>query len=364
MTSLAQSVESASPPPSARWGQLDHVRAFAAYLVFAWHFMHGTTGHPVPFEVTPILPFAALIDEGHVGVALFMCLSGYIFAKLLEGKKIKYRYFILARLVRLFPLLLFVFSVNLLSVIWRNESVSNYLTTIAKGFIFPVWPNGGWSIAVELHFYLLLPFVLTMRRRAAWAIPTFIVIAILARTIIFEFWGTAQDAGYWTIFGRIDQFLLGIWAYDHRIKIQGKHLLATLVISAFALYYYMFDRAGGMYRLNNTYPSSSPLWILMPTIEGACCSIAIAWYGESFAFRGKLAYILERVGFYSYGIYLLHFYFVMRLANFIDKRVMSLDNFYISLAWSIPAFLTIIFPAMIAYNLIERPIQRFKPVYY
>lgn len=71
---------------------LDHVRAFAAFMVFTWHFTHATNGYPIPFDYVPrIFPFA-LLDEGHTGVALFMTLSGYLFAKLLDGKTINFSF--------------------------------------------------------------------------------------------------------------------------------------------------------------------------------------------------------------------------------------------------------------------------------
>src|SRR5258706_15678405 len=73
---------------------LDHVRAVAIFMVFAWHFTHARNGYPVPFDYVPALfPFSVL-DEGHTGVALFMSLSGYLFAKLLDGKSIDYRRFL------------------------------------------------------------------------------------------------------------------------------------------------------------------------------------------------------------------------------------------------------------------------------
>src|SRR5215471_8796230 len=87
---------------------LDHVRALAAFMVFAWHFTHGSNGYPVAYEYVPaIIPFA-LLDEGHVGVALFMVLSGYLFAKLLDGKSVNYPAFLWNRFLRLVPLLVFV----------------------------------------------------------------------------------------------------------------------------------------------------------------------------------------------------------------------------------------------------------------
>ena len=73
---------------------LDHVRALAALIVFTWHFLHSFDGYPIPFEYVPMLPPFALLDEGHTGVALFMTLSGYLFAKLLAGRRISYRLFL------------------------------------------------------------------------------------------------------------------------------------------------------------------------------------------------------------------------------------------------------------------------------
>lgn len=55
---------------------LDHVRALAAFMVFAWHFTQAANGYPVPFEYVPALFPFSLLDAGHTGVALFMTLSG------------------------------------------------------------------------------------------------------------------------------------------------------------------------------------------------------------------------------------------------------------------------------------------------
>src|SRR2546426_4916546 len=91
---------------------LDHVRALAAFMVIAWHFTHGTQGYPVPFEGAPVVFPLALLDEGHTGVALFMTLSGYLFAKLLDGKAIDYLAFLRNRVLRLLPLLFVVILIG------------------------------------------------------------------------------------------------------------------------------------------------------------------------------------------------------------------------------------------------------------
>jgi peptidoglycan/LPS O-acetylase OafA/YrhL len=62
---------------------LDHLRALATFIVFTWHFLHVNNGH---HQTPPIFPLSFL-TEGHTGVGLFMTLSGYLFAKLLDGKK-------------------------------------------------------------------------------------------------------------------------------------------------------------------------------------------------------------------------------------------------------------------------------------
>ena len=84
----------------AHYVALDHIRAVAALLVFVWPFTHSTNGYPMLFEGPPFWGPLVLFDEGHVGVALFMTLSGYLSAKLLDGKKVIYHLFLWNRFLR------------------------------------------------------------------------------------------------------------------------------------------------------------------------------------------------------------------------------------------------------------------------
>src|SRR5690606_25661897 len=203
---------------------LDHVRALAAFFVFAWHFLHGADGQPVPFDGAPALFPLALLDEGHTGVALFMTLSGYLFAKLLDGKKIDYAAFLRNRLWRLLPLLLLVLAIRVgVDVATGREGFIAYLETIAKGIVLPTLPNGGWSITVELHFYLLLPVFLWLARRSRWWLPTLVFAAIAVRAALYAQIGELQSLSYWTLVGRVDQFTLGIFAFHMSRHLAGRH---------------------------------------------------------------------------------------------------------------------------------------------
>jgi len=76
---------------------LDHLRGLAAYMVFAWYFSHVNNNHLADAAVFPL----SLLSEGHTGVGLFMTLSGYLFAKILNGRKINYFSFLWNRALRL-----------------------------------------------------------------------------------------------------------------------------------------------------------------------------------------------------------------------------------------------------------------------
>lgn len=160
---------------------LDHVRALAAFIVFTWHFTHAGNGYPVPFDYVPapaLFPFA-LLDEGHTGVALFMSLSGYLFAKLLDGKSIDYKAFIWNRVLRLLPLLVVVILIVGITRFVNGQSLPSYAYSIVKGVIAPSLPNGGWSITVEFHYYIILPLFLWMLAKSKlW--PLSIIVAAIA----------------------------------------------------------------------------------------------------------------------------------------------------------------------------------------
>ena len=339
-------------PP--RFVALDHVRALAAFLVFFWHFAHGPFGAPVPFAQSPLL---GILDEGHTGVALFMCLSGYLFAKILEGRGISYGKFLERRAWRLLPLLGVVALLVGVRVFAMGGELHRYALDLLYGVALPTLPNGGWSITVEFHFYILLPLLLLALRRYPAALIGVLLLAIALRWAIYSATGAIQPIGYWTLIGRIDQFIGGMLAYRFRRAAQGRHAFAAAasVLLASAV----LDFAGGFYGTRDSF-----LWVFIPTAEAVGFSVLIAYYDSTFTPRQSgISGFVGRIGVYSYSIYLLHFFFVFDAARFVSENIVAFHTIYGAIPWAIASFLLMVPIAWASYTFIELPFLRRKRDY-
>jgi peptidoglycan/LPS O-acetylase OafA/YrhL len=331
------------------------MRAIAIFMVFTWHFIQVINQQKAPPPVFPL----SLLTEGHTGVALFMVLSGYLFAKLLDGKNIVYPSFIWNRFLRLVPLLLVVIIIVGFQRYLAGQDLLNYAIRIVAGIIFPSLPNGGWSITVEFHFYLMLPVLLFLTKKWKYSLLFVLLIALIVRTLLYLEFGQIVNLSYFTIVGRIDQFLLGIFAYKIRQSISGRHVLVLSSIAMFAMFYWYFDSQGGI-----SYKSPSSIWIIMPTIEGLTYALTIAWYDSSFIHStGKLSKFIALFGTYSYSIYLLHFFVVFRLSNAIHNHIIDLSNIHTALLFSILGFLLMVPIGYVSYRYIESPFLRYRTKY-
>lgn len=338
---------------------LDHVRGLAAFMVFCWHFIHVNNQHLAQHSFPPL----SLLTEGHTGVALFMTLSGYLFAKLLDGRAIRPLQFFANRCIRLLPLLLIVLAVKGVLEVGSGRAAGDYINQIAAGIVRPTLPNGGWSVTVEFHFYILLPALLLLMRRSAGLLILIIVAFMMLRAELYQSDGNAQGLAYWTIVGRIDQFVLGMAAFRWRAIFTGRHAGAIGVLFSLMLLYWAFEQSGGFYQMGG-YPSPSPIWIYMPTLEGAAYGALIAWYDNSFRHStGRISHAFGVVGKYSYSIYLLHFFVVFKLGNWIDAHITPLDNPYTALFFAALFFPLFVLAGHVSYVFIEEPFLKMRRQY-
>ncbi len=246
---------------------------------------------------------------------------------------------------------------------FAGEDLFYYLNKIVSGIIKPSLPNGGWSITAEFHFYLILPALLFFSSKWQYSLIFVLLAAVVIRVLLHQDIGEIQTLSYWTIIGRIDQFLLGILVYQFRHKIAGKHLLIFSCLGLFLVFYHYFDSLGGFY-MYPSYPSPSLLWAYLPAIEGLAYAMLIAWYDNSFKHStGKVSLFVAKIGTYSYSIYLLHFFVVFSMANVISLNIIDLSNIYYALLFSALCFLMMVPAGYMSYRFIEKPFLRFRTSY-
>ncbi|MDA0835216.1 MAG: acyltransferase [Planctomycetota bacterium] len=343
---------------------LEHVRALAALLVFSWHFLHIHSGHVHPLPGTFWFPLNSLFAEGHTGVAIFMVLSGYLFSKITDGRKILYFPFIYNRILRLAPLLIAVLMAYgaITHVFDSADATRSYLARVLLGTLLPVLPNGGWSITIEFHFYLLFPLLLLLENKRKYSSLIFVVASVALRYWMFQRFGTErlQYLTYYTLIGRVDQFVLGILFYRYGRFLKERNLAAAAIAVTWVTIWYAFDRIGGFYR-GMEYQH---IWVVMTLLEGLFYGALISWYDRTFTFTEKgFSGLISKIGECSYSIYLLHFFVVFDLAAFIDREIVPLTNFYVAFAFNLVCFAMVAAVSYVSYRYFETIFLRMRIPY-
>lgn len=297
---------------------LDHLRGFAALLVLFFHSSHFISHkliYSTPYDPANWAragnPFSALVIEGHTAVSLFFLLSGFVFTVGSLQKKLNFLGFYRNRLLRTYPLFLFflilgiAFNVENFSTVALLQSVffmANSDTAINGGaftFVF-------WSIAVEWHFYLLFPLLLVSVQKWGWKVLPWLILALLVvRTGAYYAGADMRELSYWTIVGRLDQFLLGMLAgiYYRDYFVAGKRLdyIAIAGAGLVLMLLFGFNQLGGG-GVNNH------LWIFWPTLEAiAWATFLIGYLSIARHFHRLLGKVLVALGTISYSIYMGHY---------------------------------------------------------
>ncbi len=207
---------------SGRIFQLDVLRGIAILLVMGVH--------------VPAYPIWSTL--GGWGVDLFFVLSGFLISNLLFGEyrksgSIRFIRFLSRRALKLYPsfYLLLVLTV-LYCVLWRVPFTARQLLgemVLTQNYIGGIWGHT-WSLAVEEHFYLLLPLLLAflMKRRAGSVDPFRPIPAIFLGVAIVCLALRILNAQHYP-------------EYSHRIHYEPSHLrFDTLFFGVFLSYLHNF----------------------------------------------------------------------------------------------------------------------------
>ncbi|MFH0296484.1 acyltransferase [Bradyrhizobium sp. 31Argb] len=299
----------------ARSVQLDVIRAFAILLVIGAHLLVAAPDDGI------IGSFAwAWHEYGGFGVPLFFTLSGYLVGGLLISEvqrhgSIDIRRFLIRRGLKIWPAY-FVFLGYLVAmpILRGRASLHDQLADYWPNALFLhnyVGPNPAlhtWSLAVEEHFYLALPFLLLAIVRLGlmrWIAPLFLMAPVFTTLLRVAY--AASGDPYMAVQTMVATHL---WA-DALLVGVGVRALAEFSPDLFAGFHawrWPLLAAGALLLAIVTLPmpklAGVPINRIIPIITMSATALLIGTLHLKLA--GRTAAVLAWIGMYSYGIYLWH----------------------------------------------------------
>ncbi len=257
---------------------------------------------------------------GWAGVDLFFVLSGFLVGGLLfreyrETGALNFRRFFIRRGFKIYPPFWIFLGFLIVWSFWTRGGVGNLLPELFfyQNYVPGIWGTN-WSLAVEEHFYLLLPCVLlwlASRRGAARPLQPFprLVGYLAVLCLALRAWNASQTFDNYTQLTpthlRIDGLFFGaLLAYYHTYDHER--------LVAFCRRFRWWLLAGGVAAFLPAYflPLEESLYIQI-------AGFAVQWLGAGALIchtlsrttvPGKMAHALAAVGRTSYATYLWHFW--------------------------------------------------------
>ena len=327
------------------------LRGLAAVAVLLYHMVHLT-------NISPPNYFWFIARYFGYGVHLFFVLSAFSLMYSTENRVnqpawVK-EYFIkrFFRIAPLFYLLILFFAIK--AGLSENTSIILLNFLFVFGFssdVGLVW--GGWTIGVEVIFYLIFPtliLIITTYRVALIILIISFFISYLSWSVLHEDYLTITprprwDWSYFSFIPNICFFMVGICAFKLK-KLNDKLNLTILIIQIIIIIYLLVIRDIFEYKLR--------IDLMVLSIEfGVLC----IWQSISpnYLFSNPF---LDYLGERSYSIYLLHPIVIMFFKDFIVKWYEILSFSIGNYSFFICSFfiLGVILPiAEITYRFIEVP---------
>jgi peptidoglycan/LPS O-acetylase OafA/YrhL len=359
--------------------ELDGIRGLAIALVIMYHFGGFEGRGPLEKLLSSVFGF------GWSGVDLFFVLSGFLITNiLLETKTCTnyFRIFYLRRVLRIFPLyflVIFIFFHVVVPVAHSHHKLLVLATQTEPWYWIYLanWPIGHhnsisvlvpyWSLSVEEQFYAVWPMVVFLSSRKVLAC---IAAAIIATAFVLRCVYSPSPGGIfvyvWTPL-RMDALALGALCglvYRNREwSAMSGRWLTPLAASAAVMLILIFVWSG---TTSGDAPPIQRYGFLMLGVLYSCLVLSSAIGSQSGSLSRVLtAKPLVRLGTVSYGVYVLHYFFVFLLGALVPQlRPLS------AVPTVARSFLLIVVGgglsygvAEVSWRLFEKPILRLKRRY-
>lgn len=353
---------------------IDILRAIAVIAVLGRHM------EICPPEVSRLLHHSTAIWQqgGWVGVDLFFVLSGFLISGLLFREHrhyatISFPNFFVRRGLKIYPPFLVLIAITVAmklalggGIVWGQLARELlFLQNYGQGLWYHTW-----SLAVEEHFYLLLPLLLLLSLRIrrvgdadfAWIPWCFLLIAILC-------------------LGLRVSTLMRYPEFSHLIHLFPTHLRMDSLFCGVALGYYyhykpeQFRRLAGRYRLC-CYPVALALFALpfLFKLEETAwlytIGLSLLWMAGGLLLLAsvdvdlddsRLARMFALIGSRSYSIYLWH----MAMATWgVDLARVLFGSFWSWYLYIVCYLVGAVILGMLMAYLIETPVLRLRDRWY
>lgn len=301
---------------------------------------------------------------GFLGVDVFFVISGYLMATMYRPECLKE--FFLRRARRLFPayftvvaITVFVASVRVTPGDYRqtvDQAMFAYVFASNIGF----WLENSyfdkaafkpllhlWSLGIEIQFYLLLPVLYPLMRKCKAAVLGLLVISL---TFCFVMLGTSTKTAFFWLPFRLWEFLLG---YGVATFSTTRVLPAWFGSAGFTgIVCFSVVGADGFSRsVLLGHPGFSALAISLATVAVLYAGIPQRFLESNFSRT------MERIGNYSYSIYLAHFPVIVLLLYqpFSGTTLKSSST-----AMSVMAGILIILTSTLLFRCVEAPFKKHR----
>lgn len=335
--------------------QLTFTRFIAAISIVVFHY--GSSVYPFNLDI-----YSFLLRKANLGVSYFFTLSGFVMMiAYFNHTNVVFFDFIKKRLARIYPV--YFFSCIFLFFYFLLSGLKvDFINVILNIFLLQCWIPGkamsfntpGWSLSVELFFYLIFPFLfnLLIKFKNSLFIIFSIIFWLLSQIVFNLLLKTSFYTGYPSksfdfIFCfpvlHLNEFLIGILTAIIYMKFfkNKKYKNDLLIILLFILLYFLLKVTFLNFHNGLLEVIFIPFILLLSTNRGFISCV----------FKNKISIFLGEI---SYSVYILQFpvylttKYLLWYINVTDKTLI----FYFTV-------LNLITLSYITYKFIEIPLRKF-----
>ena len=305
-------------------------------------------------------------NSGFLGVDIFFVISGYLMGVMYDPEKTSD--FFAKRAKRLLPAYFATIFVSVLAAIFITAPVEYdqvatqavfatfFSSNIGFWMDYSYWDNTAfrpllhlWSLGVEIQFYLLVPLIYWFYKKIKFSVP---IIALSSLILSIFTLGVSPKTVFYLLPFRVWQFLMGFmvakYLSSRKREEKGAVSFAGGALFLLLLCIPLVKVDGTDWSFVSGHPGLAALVVSVATA-------GILWIGvPAWIENNLISTALEKLGKYSYSIYLAHFPVIV---FYLYKPFSGTVTEAGSIGKTLLMALIIVFASMLLFYLIETPMR-------